>query len=166
MSDIAKLFQQMEQEREISGEEYSLGALISDLKKLNKDLQVQFDNQSFPEAHELCYAEGTKYGHYLSIVKYDYNKTTSSVFNSWRGNYRLLSMQYSSNSQNITVGQLLEMSEFVNQKYLLGYKGGNYLMGLSTPIYVANSGCSQSIKLIGIKVEEDIVVLQTRNEDN
>ena len=171
MNDIEKSLQEMQQQREeeerISGEEYSLEALISDLKKLNKDLQVQFDNQSFPKAHELCYAEEgdkkTKYGPYLF---YDYNKTTLSVFDSWRGNYNLLSMRYSSNSQNITVGQLLEMSEFVNQKYLCGYKGGDYLMDLGKAIYVANSGCSQSIKLIGIKVEEEIVVLQTRNDDN
>ena len=76
----------------------------------------------------------------------------------------MLFRSYSDDDQHITVGQLLEMAEFVNGKYLYGYKGGDFLMDLDTPIHIANYGYSGNLKLIGIEEKEGIAVLKTRDE--
>tara|TARA_R110000868_G_scaffold169535_1_gene404593 strand:+ start:57 stop:566 length:510 start_codon:yes stop_codon:yes gene_type:complete len=144
-----------------SAREYSLKSLIFDLKKLNKDLEVHIDNQSFPSSSLLEYAEeGDEYSEEYGYCASD--KETNSCFASWRGSYCELSMGYSNNNQHITVGKLLEMSEFVNGKYLYGYKGGDFFMDLDTPIHIANYSDCGNLKLIGIDEIDGIAILRTR----
>jgi len=160
---------QLEQKR-ISAEEYCLGSLIEDLKNIQSDLIVEIDNRTFPLKEYLGYAEegdkgDKKYedGYFKGFFKY--NRKTLSVFDSWRGRYCELSMQFSNNNQNITVNDLLTMAEFVNGKFLGGYKGGDYLMNLNTPIHIANYGTSGNIKLVGVYEHNGKAILKTRIED-
>lgn len=45
-----------------------------------------------------------------------------------------------------TAGEFLEMLSKVKGNYFEGYKGGDYLMGKSTPVWVANYGDSSGYK--------------------
>lgn len=151
--------------KEVSAREFSLGKLIKNLKNLNQDLVVEIDNGTFPMKSELEYAEeGEERGEY----GFEYDKKTNSVFDSWRGSYCELSMKFSKENQNIAVKDLLDMAEFINGKYLCGYKGGDFLMDLITPIHIANYGTCGELKLIGVKEENGKVILITRkdNDDN
>lgn len=143
--------------KQVSAREYSLGKLIKDLKNLNSDLIVEIDDGTFPMKSSLGYAEeGEKQGEYG--FEYD------TVFASWRGSYCELSMDFDDKNQNITVKELLGMTEFVNGKYLRGYKGGDFLMDLQTPIHIANYGTCGILKLIGAKEIDGKVVLITRED--
>jgi hypothetical protein len=147
--------------KEVSAREYSLGKLIKDLKNLNPDLVVEIDDGTFPMKSSLSYAEeGEEQGKY----GFKYDKKTESVFASWRGSYCELSMEFNDKNQNITVVELLKMAEFVNGKYLCGYKGGDFLMDLQTPIHLALYGTCGILKLIGAKEIDGKVVLITRED--
>ena len=159
----------LEQKR-ISAEEYCLGSLIEDLKNIKFDLIVEIDNGKFPLKEYLGYAEegdkgDEKYEDGYFEGDFKYNRKTLSVFDSWRGSYRELSMQYSNNNQNITVNDLLTMAEFVNEKFLGGYKGGDFLMNLETPIHIANYGSCGNTKLVGVYEHNGKAILKTRIED-
>jgi hypothetical protein len=127
----------LEQKR-ISAEEYCLGSLIKDLKNIQPDLIVEIDDGTFP---------------------------SSPIFHSWRGSYYELGMEFSNNNENITVNDLLEKAELVNGKYLFGYKGGEFLMDLETPIHIANYGSCGNTKLIGVYEDNGKAILKTRIED-
>lgn len=147
--------------KEVSAREYSLGKLIKNLKELNSSLIVEIDDGTFPMKSSLSYAEkDEERGEY----GFKYDKKTESVFDSWRGSYCELSMQYSKESQNITVAELLKMAEFVNDKYLCGYKGGDFLMDLKTPIHMANYSFCGELKLIGVKEFDGKAILITRKD--
>lgn len=146
-----------------SSREFSLGDLIQELKNVNQDLIVEIDNGTFPKISSLSYAEGDEQKKYEYIgYSFIYSKKTKSVFESWRGSYCELSMQFSDKNQNITTEKLLEMAEFINGKYLNGYKGGDFLMDEETPIHMANYGESGNIKLIGLEVKDNKLILKTR----
>lgn len=149
--------------KEVSAREFSLGKLIKNLKNLNPDLIVEIDDGSFPMKSPLSYAEeGEEQGKY----GFKYDKKTESVFGSWRGSYCELSMEFDDRNQNITVAELLKMAEFVNNKYLCGYKGGDFLMDLETPIHIANYGERGELKLIGVKEENGKAILITRKDND
>lgn len=116
---------------------YLLGKLIEDLKNLNLDLIVEIDDGTFP------------------------NPAGKNVFDSWRGFYCELAIQYSKENKNITVAEFLKMAESVNGTWLTGYKGGSFLMDLQTPINIANYGCCGILKLIGVKEINGKAVLIT-----
>ena len=136
---------------------YNLGELINDLKNFNIDMVVEIDNGTFPMKSKLYYTEEEDE---------ESEKETETVFDSWRGDYGKLSMQFDNNSQNITVGELLKMAEFINNKYLCGYKGGIFLMDLWSDIYIANYGTVGELKLIGVHQDKDKVILKTIINDD
>jgi hypothetical protein len=154
----------IENSKRVSAREYSLGKLIKDLKNLDSDLIVKIDDGNFPMKSNIGYAEdGDKKPKELG---FQYDKKTESVFDSWRGSYCELAMQFSDDNQNITVKELLEDAEFINGKYLCGYKGGDFLMDLQTPIHIANYGSCGELKLIGVEIKEGFAVLKTRIDND
>lgn len=165
--DIQDLINAMNQAQKLeSAKEYSLGKLIRDLQVLDPHLMVVIDNGCFPEASLVGYSEAgdekcPEYDDYTCKE----NRESNSVFYSWRGVYCQLAMQFSDKDTGVTCGDLLEMAKFVNGKYLQGYKGGDYLMDLRTPIHVDNYGESGGLKLIGAALENGKVILKTREEE-
>jgi len=97
-----------------------------------------------------------------------------SHFSSWRGSYCELSLDY--DKKPITVKELLEKAKECNGKEYTGYKGGEFVMDLYTPIHIAAYGSStyyysdrtnddyQLCKLIGIKEVDGKYSLLTRND--
>jgi len=58
---------------------------------------------------------------------------------SWRGSYEELALKYAGNeSRAFTVVELLQLLKSTVGRTLTGYKGGEYLMGKTTPVWVAN----------------------------
>lgn len=163
--DIQEFIKALNQNsKQVSAREYSLGKLIKDLKNLDSDLIVKIDDGNFPMRSNIGYAEDgdEKY----KDLGFKYNKRTESVFESWRGSYCELAMEFSGENQNIKVKDLLEDAEFINGKYLCGYKGGDFLMDLQTPIHIANYGYSGELKLIGVEIKEGFAVLKTRIDND
>lgn len=68
---------------------------------------------------------------------------------------------------NPTVGALLKMLRLVQGKYIIGYKGGDFTMGKTTPVWVANYGTSSGFKggsqgVVDVKEQDDVVAIITK----
>ena len=131
-----------------SGKEYNLGDLIKDLEK-HKDydygfMEVEFDDGSIP-----------------------------TEFDSWRGSYCELALGYKKNG--ICHAHSLYVKAFnTNGSIFEGYKGGDFIMDLDTPIHQANYGETgvededdnyNYKKIIGVKEEGKKLIILTRIED-
>lgn len=83
-------------------------------------------------------------------------------FISWRGIYRELALTYEdhNNYGPMSVGEFLSLCEKTVGEEFYGYKGGEFIMDESTPIWVDNYGEANSIALRHVD-ERDQVVLVT-----
>jgi len=142
--------------KRVSAEEYSLGKLIQDIEGLNPK-------------KEIVVAKG--YGF--------------AGFDSWRGSYCELSLQYEIGAEG-DVARLLQDAEDAVGKTMTGYKGGDFVMDKDTPIHIANYGevgfhhpsCAFKIdkypdetfyygaKLIGVEDKGDYYQLKLRIEED
>jgi len=59
---------------------------------------------------------------------------------SWRGSYRELALEYSDEGDPLSLKEFLALLRPIIGATLPGYKGGDYLMGKVTPVWVANHG--------------------------
>lgn len=79
---------------------------------------------------------------------------------SYRGYYSDLAFEPA--GESITAGELLGMFLSVMGKSLVGYKGGNFIMGETTPVWVAHYGaCGDRLMAIG----EDGSIVTAPEED-
>lgn len=81
---------------------------------------------------------------------------------SYRGHYSDLSLVPDGDLD--TVGKLLAALTKANGDTFIGYKGGNFLMGDDTPLWVANYGCTGRA-IIGAHMAESTAVLITKEID-
>lgn len=130
-----------------SGKEYNLGMLIKDLEQYKDEcLLVEFDDGSVP-----------------------------TDFNSWRGSYCELALEYERKKDSqCYVMDLYRKAFNTNGSMFYGYKGGEFIMDLDTPIHQANygeisveyeNGDYISKKVIGIKEEDNKIVIITRIDE-
>lgn len=98
---------------------------------------------------------------------------------SWRGSYRELALEYADTrdtltytGEKLTVGELLKKLKATIGATLYGYKGGEFLMGKTTPVWVAQYGESGGFThegdiwtqaVVNISEQEQAVILETRN---
>ena len=116
-----------------TSKQLSLGELILKLEAVkNKNLLVYYDDKKF---------------------------APTNSFLSWRGSYRELAMDYEKTA-SYTVKDILEAAKETIGKTLGGYKGGDYLMGKNTPIWVANWGESSGFKHTRTKYSQAVVDVQ------
>jgi hypothetical protein len=81
---------------------------------------------------------------------------------SYRGCYSDLAVGFTDAYQSVTVGQFLqECREAVGKTYE-GYKGGEYRMSESTPVWVANYGNSTGVAVTKVKDRGWAAVLVTK----
>jgi len=132
-----------------TSEQLILCELINKLESVNQELPIVFDDSNF----------------------------VPTSIGSWRGSYRELAIAYEGGGsfntdeieyedheyghtykqqdtdlqENPKVKDLLEMLKLCSGKSFTGYKGGNFEMGKTTPVWVANYGTSS-----GYKESEDI----------
>jgi len=82
-------------------------------------------------------------------VIFDGRKYYPTGIDSWRGSYCELAISYSTTSAHMTVKGFLNLLRNTIGRTLVGYKGGNFLMGKTTPVWVANYGESWGFKSDG-----------------
>ena len=129
-----------------SGKEYNLGMLIKDLEQYKDEFLVaEFDDGSIP-----------------------------TNFDSWRGSYCELALNYKKEGK-CHIDTLYRNAFNANGSMFVGYKGGDFVMDLDTPIHQANYGeCGVKYdngdyiekKIIGIKKENNKIIILTRKEED
>lgn len=89
---------------------------------------------------------------------------------SWRGSYSELAVEYGGDKHLAVSEFLYVLKEAIGQKYE-GYKGGEFLMGKNTPLWVANYGRSEGFDtndnndrqaITGIEIFDDKVIIKTQ----
>ena len=124
------------------GGQMILGALIDALKPLKPDTAVSFD---------FAFLDPTD-------------------FDSYRGYYDQLALgftggRHSDGWAEIKVAELLAKAEAAVGKTYEGWKGGDYVMTRSTPLWVANPGCTGSTAIVGVQDIGWAILLITANVD-
>lgn len=109
---------------------------------------------------EAC-GEQNKYGE-DKYVQFDFEYTHPTYLMSWRGVYAELAFGYESEGDFPSVAKVLEqLRRAVGKKYE-GYKGGDFTMGRSTPVWVANNGNVGNTGIVDVLDEDYKIVLETR----
>ncbi len=98
-------------------------------------------------------------------VIFDGKKHYPTGVDSWRGSYCELAIEYSTTSCHMSVKGLLKILKNTVGKTFTGYKGGEFLMGKTTPIWVANYGVSHGFKEDGDKYCQAIIDV-TKGKNN
>lgn len=91
-------------------------------------------------------------------------------FASWRGAYEEIAIGYGPTPT--TVGLLLNNLTIIYGEELTGWKGGEFLMGKTTPVWVANSGDSsveksvygewKHVAVVGVDERKEKVFIETK----
>jgi hypothetical protein len=98
----------------------------------------------------------------VSILPFDLSPTG---FDSYRGYYNQLAICYSTEKHEPTVEEFLNMARACVGNTFTGYKGGTYLMGEDTPVWISNYGrCSYRL-LSKVKVTGFCVYLKTEKSE-
>lgn len=143
-------------------QDYCLADLIEGLSRFPGNLPVKIDT-----------------GQYISVSTHDYSlmgdpkeegshqylHETETCFISWRSNYSELAIEYTDKPNKILVHDLLDMAKFITDKILSGFKGGDYFMGLDTPIHISNGGEFGGPKLVGLECINNVVLLKTQEDE-
>jgi hypothetical protein len=80
---------------------------------------------------------------------------------SYRGYYSDLSFEPSDEPQ--PVKRLLDQCKGAMGQVYRGYKGGDYMMGANTPVWVADYGCTGK-KIVGLN-DGDVITVETKEDD-
>jgi hypothetical protein len=92
-------------------------------------------------------------------VTFDVPKYHPTYVDSWRGSYGELALNYETSGKPLSVLALIaELKQAVGRTFT-GYKGGDFLMGKTTPVWVANYAMS-----MGFREDDDTAVVDVREE--
>ena len=81
---------------------------------------------------------------------------------SWRGVYAELALESSQSGDLSTVDKLLQRLKKAVGETFIGYKGGDFTMGKTTPIWVSQYGDAEHNAVIGVEVVGGAAILQTK----
>lgn len=102
-------------------------------------------------------------------VEFDFEYAIPTGLSSWRGSYAELAINfdflgYSKFNEKAEAMKLKDFTEMLEQsvgKEYQGWKGGEYVMSLDTPLWVANDGNSGNTGVIGVKDNSYSAILLT-----
>lgn len=114
-----------------------LGALIDALER------VRFNDEGSPRP-----------------LQFDFGGLTAKGINSYRGFYDHLALSYQSEPAGSVDATISMLQSAVGQRFH-GWKGGEYMMGLDTPVWVAQRGEASSTAIVGLMVESYYVTILT-----
>jgi hypothetical protein len=100
--------------------------------------------EGYPSGHQVRYEDGR----------------VPSQFDSWRGVYAELTLM-SGAADSMTVGNLLTEARAADGSTFQGYKGGDFTMGLHTPVWADEYGDCFYNGILGSRVDGDTVTLIT-----
>lgn len=95
-------------------------------------------------------------------VVFDFEYAHPTNLESWRGSYAELAFGFEFEGDRPTVKKVLENLRGCIGKTYTGYKGGDFVMGKATPVWVANYGNSGNTAVVGVRDEGYEVILETR----
>lgn len=132
--DIQKLVDTMSEEdrRLRSSYHVTLGELIDDLRQADSDMVVYIDDSKFSPGKEMSY----------------------------RGYYSDLAFDASSTAKRVS--ELLDQTERALDSTYTGYKGGEYVMGQDTPLWISGYGRASGNAVVSIQADGDHVSLITK----
>jgi hypothetical protein len=141
-------------ERFGQSEQLSLGELISKLEAL-------LPNQE---------AIKKKYEHEAS-VSFDFEYAIPTGLSSWRGIYAELAITFDfigyehfnkEKPEEMPISKFVTMLKSAIGKSYTGWKGGDFIMGKTTPLWVANDGNAGNTAVVGIQDNEYEIILLTK----
>ena len=97
------------------------------------------------------------------LIYYDFGYFSPTDLMSWRGSYCELAIGYSEKDTPKTANEFLKELEEAIGKTFQGYKGGVYVMGKTTPVWVANYGESCETAIVNIKDNEYDIIIETKH---
>lgn len=102
-----------------------------------------------------------------ACVQYAFGGLSPTFFDSYRGDYSHLALGFRlpDGGRAMTVADLIAECEEADGATYEGYKGGDYQMTGSTPLWVANYGDATGTALIGVFDGGYIVRLETAYRD-
>lgn len=120
----------------------SLGELIAKL-------------EGIAEAHKISRVEKAE-----AEVYFDFEYLHPTGISSWRGSYSELALEFDG-SKVYKLSEFIELLKSCIGKTFVGYKGGDFVMGKTTPVWVANYGNSGETGILGVKDNGYKVTLET-----
>jgi hypothetical protein len=97
-------------------------------------------------------------------VYYDFGRLFPTDFDSYRGYYEQLALGVSNGAHQHTAGTLFKAAKQCMGKIFTGYKGGDFLMTATTPIWVDNVGDCTGTFLYGVYESSGTVFLLTAKD--
>lgn len=112
-------------------------------------------------------ADRIKEGHDEPTVRYDFEYLFPTYFDSWRGIYAELALNFIDtkrgeiDTKELTVSEFLQLCKNTLGMTFTGYKGGDFTMNKHTPIWVANYGNAGNTALIDVIDANYLIILIT-----
>lgn len=101
-------------------------------------------------------------------VVFDIKEYYPTGIGSWRGSYDELALKYAEKAGGwLSVTEAIVLLKEMIGRTLEGYKGGDYLMGKTTPVWVANRGETYGFReedytaVVDVLETEDEVIIKT-----
>jgi len=94
-------------------------------------------------------------------VVFDFDNMHPTSLCSWRGSYDELAIEYSNKGELLTVDTFLTMLKSAVGATYEGYKGGEFVMGRQTPLWVDNYGVGDHRGVVGVKDDVQKVIIIT-----
>jgi len=98
-------------------------------------------------------------------VNFDFGNFYPTYLHSWRGSYAELAFGFEDEQgkDNPPVEEILKQLKSALGKTFEGYKGGDFTMGKTTPIWVANYGKSNCTAVVGVRrLDYGWVIIDTK----
>lgn len=94
-------------------------------------------------------------------VCFDFERATPTCLSSWRGSYCELAIRFDFESNPHTVAKFIDLLEEAVGKTYTGYKGGDFVMGKRTPVWVANYGHSGNTAVVDVLDTRYRIIIKT-----
>jgi hypothetical protein len=97
-----------------------------------------------------------------TFVQFDFGGFQPNDVDSYRGYYCDLALSYDDREDEaMDAGELLDVLKKADGQVFTGYKGGDYRMDRSTPVWVANYGRSHGVAIMRVEDQKWRVVIHT-----
>jgi len=136
------------------------------------DAQTIFDNAIVAQrAEEMKTSEQLTLGELImslekcqqgADISFDFEHARPTDLTSYRGNYRELAICFDFDTEFLKVSKFVDMLKEAIGKTYQGWKGGDFLMGKTTPMWAANSGSCGQTAIIEVVDDELEVMLVTK----
>lgn len=93
-------------------------------------------------------------------VRFDFEYVFPTGLDSWRGSYAELAINFAIDGEAPTIEKFLSQCKEAVGKTYQGYKGGDFVMGKQTPLWVANYGNSGDTALVGVREHYGSAILE------